>query len=233
MPLVNAMCTNCNGNLQVDSSKDAAICPYCGSAYIVEKAVNNYNITNNNTNNNTNYINSANINMGSDSVDQLAEAAMKCVKAQQYSMAQEYFIKISKQYPSDYRGPLGELICYSKNWTEFSGTYEQLLGWDKIFQKVFILSPKEIGEEIRPKYNIYRSTVEEEKRKYEARINQKEQERLENLRKKEQEEQEMLEYIREKRRMEYRAQKRCQNCGGFFHGVFRKKCGGCGREKDY
>ena len=46
MPLVQAKCTNCGANLQVDNTKDAAICPYCGSAYIVEKAINNYNVTN-------------------------------------------------------------------------------------------------------------------------------------------------------------------------------------------
>ena len=48
MPLVNAKCTNCGANLKIDSAKDAAICEFCGSAYIVEKAINNYNITNNN-----------------------------------------------------------------------------------------------------------------------------------------------------------------------------------------
>ena len=47
MPLVNAKCTNCGGVLQVDDSKEAAICPFCESAYIVEKAINNFNITNN------------------------------------------------------------------------------------------------------------------------------------------------------------------------------------------
>ena len=46
MPLVNAKCTNCGATLTVDSSKEAAICQYCNSAYIVEKAINNYNITN-------------------------------------------------------------------------------------------------------------------------------------------------------------------------------------------
>ena len=44
MPLVNAKCTNCGANLNVDSSKEAAVCEYCGSAFIVEKAINNYNV---------------------------------------------------------------------------------------------------------------------------------------------------------------------------------------------
>lgn len=47
MPLAKAKCTNCGANLEVDNSKDAAICPYCQTAYIVEKAINNYTITNN------------------------------------------------------------------------------------------------------------------------------------------------------------------------------------------
>ena len=47
MPLVDAKCTNCGAPLKVDNSKEAAVCEHCGSAFIVEKAINNYNITNN------------------------------------------------------------------------------------------------------------------------------------------------------------------------------------------
>lgn len=49
MPLVKAQCTNCGASLEVDSSKEAAICPHCNTPYIVEKAINNYttNVTNN------------------------------------------------------------------------------------------------------------------------------------------------------------------------------------------
>lgn len=47
MPLVNAKCTNCGAPLEVDHAKDAAVCSYCGSAFIVEKAINSYNISNN------------------------------------------------------------------------------------------------------------------------------------------------------------------------------------------
>lgn len=46
MPIIPAKCTNCGASLKVDNTKDAAICPYCGSAFIVEKAINNYNTTN-------------------------------------------------------------------------------------------------------------------------------------------------------------------------------------------
>lgn len=57
MPFVQAKCPECGGMLAVDDSKKAAICQFCGNAFIVEEAVNNYityNITNNTTNNVTN-----------------------------------------------------------------------------------------------------------------------------------------------------------------------------------
>lgn len=50
MKLVNALCTNCGAALMVDTQKDAAICEFCGSAFIVEKAINNYNYQINNHN---------------------------------------------------------------------------------------------------------------------------------------------------------------------------------------
>ncbi len=47
MALVQAKCTNCGANLEVDSSNEAAVCQFCGTPFIVEKAINNYNTTNN------------------------------------------------------------------------------------------------------------------------------------------------------------------------------------------
>ncbi len=45
MPLVPAKCTNCGDTINVDDQKDAAICPSCGAAFIVEKAITNYNVS--------------------------------------------------------------------------------------------------------------------------------------------------------------------------------------------
>ena len=49
--LVQAKCTNCGAALTVNPSEDAAICPFCNSAFIVDKAIQNftsYNISANN-----------------------------------------------------------------------------------------------------------------------------------------------------------------------------------------
>ena len=45
MPLIPAKCTSCGGVLSVDESKDAAVCPYCGNAFVVEKAIQNFSAT--------------------------------------------------------------------------------------------------------------------------------------------------------------------------------------------
>jgi len=46
MSIERAKCTNCGGNLQVDSEKKTAICPFCRAEYIVQDAINNYRIVN-------------------------------------------------------------------------------------------------------------------------------------------------------------------------------------------
>ena len=43
MQLVDAKCPNCGAMLKVEKNAEAAVCQYCNSAYIVEKAINNYN----------------------------------------------------------------------------------------------------------------------------------------------------------------------------------------------
>ena len=47
MPFVQGTCPNCGGTLAVNNEKDAWVCPYCNTPFIVEKAINNFNVTNN------------------------------------------------------------------------------------------------------------------------------------------------------------------------------------------
>jgi len=52
MALVAAKCTQCSGQIEVDSTKEAGICKHCGTAFVTEKVINNYNtyVTQNITN---------------------------------------------------------------------------------------------------------------------------------------------------------------------------------------
>ena len=47
--MVNAKCTNCGAEIEVDERSEAGVCPYCKAAYITEKAIKNINNTTNNS----------------------------------------------------------------------------------------------------------------------------------------------------------------------------------------
>ena len=41
-----AICTQCGASVEVDPKQEAAVCKYCGTPFIIEKAINKYNIQN-------------------------------------------------------------------------------------------------------------------------------------------------------------------------------------------
>lgn len=47
MPFVNAKCTNCGADLEINNNRDVLVCQFCGATFVAEKAINNYNVTNN------------------------------------------------------------------------------------------------------------------------------------------------------------------------------------------
>lgn len=42
--LVPAICTQCGGQIEVDSTQEKAVCNYCGTSFFVEKAISNYSV---------------------------------------------------------------------------------------------------------------------------------------------------------------------------------------------
>ena len=42
--MVPAVCTQCGGTVEVDKTKEEAKCPFCGTSFVIEKAINNYNV---------------------------------------------------------------------------------------------------------------------------------------------------------------------------------------------
>lgn len=85
---VPAKCTNCGGTLDVDPTQQAAVCPYCNSAFIVEKAIQNYNI-----NGNIN-VNGATINVQGFNSDNLIARAKDFEAQADYDNAEIYFNKV-------------------------------------------------------------------------------------------------------------------------------------------
>ncbi len=97
MPLSRAQCTNCGANLSVDNSKDAAICPFCGTAYIVEKAIQNFNISK--------------AESVTDKCRRLMIRAKQCAQIGDYKNAQAYYRQIIDLNPCDAQAFIGALFC--------------------------------------------------------------------------------------------------------------------------
>jgi len=148
MPLVAAKCTQCGSALQVDDSKEAGICIHCGTAFITEKAVNNYNITHNyNTTHNTNTtqnitkIYQGNVVMGGEAdkcFDELMAEGQKLLELDRQKQASKVFEKATFLEPKNWQAWFG----YAKaggEWTKIDGNDD----YDDIpaFEKAFKLAP--------------------------------------------------------------------------------------------
>lgn len=111
MPLVAAQCTNCGAALQVDNSKDAAVCQYCGSAFIVEKAIHNYEI------NNTYNIENANIIVNDEKsfAKRMAAAEEYLYQLKEYKAAYEIYNEIESLAPTNYKVWYGKICSQTKD----------------------------------------------------------------------------------------------------------------------
>lgn len=97
MPLVPAKCTQCGANITVDDSKDAAICEFCGTAFITEKVINNYNVTNNFN------IANAQITVSGIDVTKRIDAAEKLMNSGLFDEGKRMLFQITEDCPEDYR----------------------------------------------------------------------------------------------------------------------------------
>lgn len=138
MPLTPAICPQCGGNIEVDNAQDAAICKFCGTPFVVEKAINNYNadIINNNFSGTV-------INMGSANTDNLLIMAENAIAAGNGQEAIEYINRTLENNPelskawflkmkavessSTLSDPkVNETIAYGKNAIKFSPEDKQI-----------------------------------------------------------------------------------------------------------
>lgn len=100
MPLVPAKCPSCGGDMQIDNSRKEAFCPYCGSKFLVESAVNYYNTKN------EYHIEHAEFKVEDPNglEAKLKNAETYLVKLKDYSSAEKLYLDITDEFASDWRG---------------------------------------------------------------------------------------------------------------------------------
>ncbi|MBU9742514.1 hypothetical protein KTH81_01655 [Lachnospiraceae bacterium ASD3451] len=99
MSLVAAKCTQCGANIEVDDTKEAGICQYCGTAFITEKAINNFNSYTVNVNN----FSGANVIMNNkQDINNLLQLARRFRKDCNSIEAAKYYNMILTEDPSNW-----------------------------------------------------------------------------------------------------------------------------------
>ena len=117
MPLTPATCPKCGGTLDVDSELEAAVCKYCGTPFIVEKAINVFNTTHNTTyvtnSTNTTNISNSEVHIHQDGKD--AQKLFENLKAQisrkDINSAYRTLEKLKDDFPADLRTYEADFLC--------------------------------------------------------------------------------------------------------------------------
>ena len=121
MPLVPAKCTQCGATIEVDNKKDAAVCKYCGCAFIVEKAINNYttNIINNNN------FSGATINVSNQAdANNLFQLGLSSYKSGRYEEAYQYFTRTLEIDRKNYNAIFGRGLALARLSTITQTSYD-------------------------------------------------------------------------------------------------------------
>ncbi len=153
MALVRAVCTACGSNLEVDDKKEAAICPYCGAAYVVEKARDIY-LTNNAK---IESIHADTVNIGKNEEDRLYDSAEALIKLGKSKDALSTFQKMTNSYPYDYRGWWG-LAKAESNGLNTMIPEKSMVSVLEHMESAIKVAPDDIAEELKGKANRYKDS---------------------------------------------------------------------------
>lgn len=189
MPLVPAICTQCGARLEVDPNCEAAICKYCNTPFITEKAINNYNTT---YVTNIGHLHADVVHINDDSSrDSRVKSGETFLKFDDYTSAEEVFSKLTKECPYDYRGWWGLVRVYSRKFTDFSIGRPELSKMKSMYDKACtVATPQE------------KSAMNSEYKPYSAQLERRLSERLNDTRQRMQ--QESYEFEAQKRNLESR-----------------------------
>ena len=98
MPLLPCKCPNCGAELEVDKSNETAVCKYCDTPFIMEKAISNF----------------AGVNLVMEngvSLENLYILARRALKAEKFEDASNFYRDILKRAPNDWEAVFFLYYC--------------------------------------------------------------------------------------------------------------------------
>ena len=115
MPLVPAKCPNCGASLTLDPVTRAAVCPYCQTPFVVEDAVNNYNIQNTVR---VEHLHTNKVEIQDfGSAESLLKTANTYLSLNNYISARYDFEEITKKFPYEWRAWWGLIETETEKFT--------------------------------------------------------------------------------------------------------------------
>ena len=111
MNLVAAKCPNCGANIEVEIDSKAGICKYCGTAFVTQEAIINFNNTI--VNNVTNNIGTQNLTVVNGNFESIMKTAMESWEIKDYKSALSHFTKASELNPNDVECKIYKNLCSS------------------------------------------------------------------------------------------------------------------------
>lgn len=153
MPIVPAICTQCGAQLNVEDSKEAAVCPYCNTAFIVEKAINNYHNT---YVTNIGSIHANNVYFSGDQkLEEHLRSGVAFLRLANYKSAKEVFQRVTEDYPYDYRGWYGLIRTITKEFTEQCISRGDMQEIQDLLRKIEVVASEEQKNKVFDRVNQY------------------------------------------------------------------------------
>ena len=117
MPFVPAKCTQCGANIEVDNTKEAAICSFCGTAFITEKAIQNFVTNYNNTYNVTENVTKIIYGNEKDEGSDFFNRGIAHLGLDEFSKAEGCFAKAIELSPANFEYRFYRYVAITQNFT--------------------------------------------------------------------------------------------------------------------
>lgn len=133
MAFVPVICTQCGAQLEVDNTQEAAVCKFCGTPFVVEKAINQYN-----TNITNNFAN-ATVNVQGLDINNLLELAQFSYESKNYSSTLESCDKVLSVDAKNYKAWELKAKCFG--WIDSSITKPKCIEAVQMAKKAIEFAP--------------------------------------------------------------------------------------------